>query len=66
MIEKRRAAYRVSTTVALILAVLTIIEYFVALYINTASVMMGIGLMKAYCVVHYFMHISRLWSEEDH
>ena len=66
MIEKRRAAYRISTTVALILAVLTIIEYFVALYNSTATVMMLIGLMKAYCVVHYFMHISRLWSEEDH
>jgi hypothetical protein len=64
MNTKRAAAYRLSTTIALVLAVLTGIEYFVALYSASAVIMFLIGLAKAYFVVNYFMHIARLWRTE--
>lgn len=62
--QKRSAAYRLSVTVAIILAVLTVIEYFAALITSSAIIMFLIGLLKAYAVVVYFMHVARLWLPE--
>ena len=62
--SKRMAAYRLSTLVALILAILTGIEYVAAAMEFGATVMFILAIAKAYCVVHYFMHVSRLWSPE--
>lgn len=64
MNSKRGAAYRLSTMVALALAVLTGIEYMAALYHAGAVIMFILGLAKAYFVVNFFMHISRLWRTE--
>ena len=64
--KSKAAAYRTSITVALILALLTVIEYFAALAYPTAALLMLIGLVKAYFVVNSYMHISRLWTAEDH
>lgn len=61
---KRAAAYRASATVALFLAVLTGIEYFVAIDFPSTVVLLLLGLFKAVAVVNYFMHISRLWRQE--
>jgi hypothetical protein len=63
--KTKSAAFRASLTVALILAVATVIEYFVALAHAGAAVLMLIGLLKAYFVVNNYMHISRLWSTEE-
>ncbi len=64
MNEKRQAAYRLSATVALVLAALTIVEFFVATHYNSIVILMLLGLFKAVAVVNYFMHVSRLWAPE--
>jgi hypothetical protein len=48
----------------LVLAVLTGVEYVAALYHTSAVIMFLLGLAKAYFVVNYFMHMSRLWRTE--
>ena len=50
--------------VALGLAVLTGIEYAIALFHAGAAVLLLLGLLKAYFVVNFYMHISRLWATE--
>ena len=60
----RAAAYRLSATVALVLAVLTGVEYFVAQDFPSTVLLLLLGLFKAVAVVNYFMHISRLWRQE--
>jgi fatty acid desaturase len=65
--EKRAAAYRLSATVALVLAVLTIIEYIAGVYWPSPVILMLLALFKAVAVLNYFMHVSRLWTaEEEH
>jgi len=64
MNTKRAAAYSLSTTVALVLAVLTVVEYFVAQEFPSTVLLLLLGLFKAVAVVNYFMHISRLWRQE--
>ncbi len=64
MHKSRSAAYRMSATVFLALAILTGIEYFVSQVSSSATIMMLLGLVKAYAVVYYFMHINRLWTQD--
>ena len=65
MSEKRAAAYRLSVTVAIVLAVLTVIEYFVGVYFPSTVLLMLLALFKAVAVLNYFMHVSRLWRQEE-
>ncbi|HXF62157.1 MAG TPA: cytochrome C oxidase subunit IV family protein [Caldilineaceae bacterium] len=64
MSERRAAAYRLSATVALALAVLTVIEYYAALHFNSTVILFLLALLKAVAVLQYFMHVARLWSQE--
>lgn len=66
MDEKRAAAYRLGITTLIILAVLTIAEYFVSVYLGSTVLLLIIALIKAAIIVQNFMHISRLWREESH
>ena len=68
MHSKRGTAYRRSTIVALILAVLTVLEYYAAvLYPDMWIVLVLLAIAKAALVINYFMHVSRLWSQgEEH
>ena len=67
MAEKKSAAYRLGIIVLVGLAILTAIEYFVALIPSNVTVWLFIlGLFKAGLILHYFMHMSHLWSEEGH
>ena len=65
MRDKRAAAYRASATVALVLAVLTVIEYFASIYLASTVILMLLALFKAVAVLNYFMHVSRLWRQEE-
>lgn len=65
MSNKQAAAFRLSITVALVLAILTIIEYFAAIYMPSTVVLFLIALFKAVAVLNYFMHVSRLWRQEE-
>jgi heme/copper-type cytochrome/quinol oxidase subunit 4 len=65
MNDKRAAAYRASATTALVLAVLTVIEYFASIYLESTVVLFLLALFKAVAVLNYFMHVSRLWKQEE-
>ena len=56
---------RTSLMVAAVLAVLTVVEYCVALVYSGAGVLLLMGLVKAFLVVNFYMHISRLWAPEE-
>jgi hypothetical protein len=62
---KRSAAYRLSTTIALILAVATILEYFVAVYYPNTALLFLLAMVKAYFVLRFFMSVQRLWTPEE-
>ncbi len=67
MSEKKAAAYRLGIITAIILAVLTILEYVVSVNLNGSMVfLLLIALVKAGIIVQNFMHIARLWREESH
>ncbi len=62
---KRREAYARGWLVLLGLAALTAVEY--GLAVTTAAVvpLMLVGLLKAFLILEYFMHVSRLWSPAE-
>ncbi len=65
--QNKGAAYRQSVIVAIVLAILTVIEYFVAIELHSAILLMLIALFKAVIVIRYYMHVQRLWQpEEEH
>jgi len=57
--------YSQGIVVAIALAVLTAVEYYVALTIDWTSILMLLALIKAVLVVNYFMHIKSVWTEEE-
>ena len=65
MNEKRAAAYRASVTVGLVLAILTVVEYFASIYLGSTVILMLLALFKAVAVLNYFMHVTRLWRQEE-
>ena len=66
--DKRKAAYRQGVYIFILLAVLTIAEYFISIETDgSVTFLMIIALLKAGLIVNFFMHIYRLWrTEEDH
>lgn len=64
--DKKAAAYRLGLITLLILAVLTVAEYFVGIYLGSLVLLFIIALVKAAIIVQNFMHIARLWREESH
>ncbi|MEZ4633880.1 MAG: cytochrome C oxidase subunit IV family protein [Caldilineaceae bacterium] len=65
--KPRKPVYRQGYVVALVLAVLTIVEYFAALYLPSAIILFLLAIFKAALVLNYFMHIRSVWSpEEEH
>ena len=65
-VAKRSAAYRQGLLVLVGLAVLTIVEYLIGVYLPSTVLILIINLFKAGLIVQYYMHVSRLWSEEGH
>ena len=63
--KPKSAAVRTSLMVATALALLTIGEYILALSYSGAALLLLIGLVKAFLVVNFYMHISRLWTPEE-
>ena len=67
MEAKRKAAYRQIMIVAAILAVLTDVEFIVAGATDgSATLLFIMALAKTGLIVNYFMHMYRLWREEEH
>jgi cytochrome c oxidase subunit IV len=67
MADGKKAAMRRGNLVLLILALLTIVEFGIALYMDSTVLLLIMALLKAAVVVWVFMHVFRLWrGEEDH
>ena len=60
----RRKAYFFSATIALILALLTVIEFFIGVGFPNTGILLLLAAVKAYLVVYFYMHIKRLWTPE--
>jgi cytochrome c oxidase subunit 4 len=59
-----RDGYGFVVLIGVILAILTIIEYFMGLYHVGATLLMLVAALKAILVIYFFMHVSRLWTAE--
>jgi hypothetical protein len=66
MSERRSAAYRQVLFIFILLAVLTGIEYVIAITIESAALLFVVALAKTGLIVNYFMHVYRLWRQEEH
>lgn len=66
MAEKKAAAYRTLFYVFIGLSILTGVEFAVSQVTSSTIAMMIIALLKTILIVNYFMHVYRLWSEEEH
>jgi cytochrome c oxidase subunit IV len=63
---RRSAAYRLGIFVLIGLAVLTAIEFVLAVTIQSVVLLLIMALFKAGLILQYFMHLARVWSEEAH
>ena len=67
MQAKKKELYRRGVIVLIALAVLTVIEYYVAFLPTSATpALFIIAIIKAWAILQYFMHVYTLWSEEEH
>jgi heme/copper-type cytochrome/quinol oxidase subunit 4 len=66
--KRKTVIYRQGIIVAVILAILTLVEYYAAITppLGSFAILMILALLKAILVVNYFMHIRSLWSEDEH
>jgi heme/copper-type cytochrome/quinol oxidase subunit 4 len=63
--KQRKPIYRQGIIVAAGLMILTLIEYYAALYTNSAILLFLLAIFKGALVLNYFMHISTLWSSKE-
>ena len=66
MSENKAKAYRRGTITFLILLLLTAVEFYVGVKLNSTALLLIIALLKAALIVYIFMHVYRLWREESH
>ena len=66
MSENKAKAYRRGTLTFLILLLLTAVEFYVGVAMNSIALLLILALLKAALIVYIFMHIYRLWREESH
>lgn len=65
-VAARKAAYRSGIYVFLGLAVLTALEFAIAVALEGSTVFLFvIALVKAGLIIQYYMHLNRAWSEEE-
>ena len=67
MEETKKAENRRTIIIFVILAILTGVEFWLALNLASPAVpLIIVALLKAALIVQYFMHIYRLRREEEH
>ncbi len=61
------SALRLGLLVLIVLAVLTVIEYVVAVTLDDGNLpyIVILALIKAGLIVYYFMHVYQLWRQEE-
>jgi cytochrome c oxidase subunit 3 len=63
--QSKAAAFRLGIVIFVYLAVLTALEFFVALTFASVAVLVTIALIKAALVAYYYMHIYRLGAAAE-
>lgn len=67
MEKRKKVDYRRNFYVIIGVASLTLVEFFFAINLeNPAVPLFIIALIKAGLIAQFFMHIYRLWREEEH
>jgi hypothetical protein len=61
---KRKAGFRTGVIVLIGLAILTIVEFFVAA-LGSVALMFVIIILKAALIMYFFMHIIHVWRTEE-
>ncbi len=56
--------YRTGIIIVLVLAVLTVIEFYIAIATASVVFLMLMAALKAILVIWFFMHVKRLWAPE--
>jgi hypothetical protein len=64
--DKKAAAFQIGWYVFIGLFVLTLVEYWVSVSLNSTVLLLIIALLKVAPIVYFFMHVARLWREESH
>lgn len=64
--QEEKAGLRLGLMVFIGLMVLTVLEYAVTVYIYSVAALFIAMMLKAGLIVWYFMHVYRLWREENH
>lgn len=64
--QDKTAALRQGVLIFVYLAVLTALEYFVAVAMDAVPLLVVIAIVKAGLVLYYYMHIYRLNEEDEH
>jgi len=57
--------YRTGILIVFLLALLTGVEFFIALATQSVVFLMLIAAAKAILVIWFFMHVKRLWAPEE-
>ena len=60
----KQSGYGQVIIIGIILAALTVIEFFMGVYHVGAALLMLVASLKAILVIYFFMHVSRLWTAE--
>lgn len=61
----KKSAYRQGEIIFGLLAVLTLVEYLIGAFTNLPIVLILLGVVKAALVLHFFMHIGRVFASDD-
>lgn len=64
--KENSGGYGMVYTIFIILVILTGAEFLVSTMLNSPALLFIIALAKAGLIINYFMHVYRLWREEDH
>ncbi len=64
-IQDKSSALGQGVVVFIYLAILSVLEYFVAVAFNATSILIVVAIVKAALVLYYFMHIYKLNEESD-
>ena len=60
----KQSGYGIVIVIGLVLAALTILEFFMGIMHMGAGLLILVAALKAILVIYFFMHVSRLWTAE--
>ncbi|HUM25666.1 MAG TPA: hypothetical protein PKN81_05510, partial [Anaerolineales bacterium] len=63
--QTKSAAYGQGVVIFIYLAILTALEYFVAITFNAVSILVVVAVIKAALVMYYYMHIYKLNEDSE-